>query len=64
MSKDEQAKLSSTMNKVNRNLGWKIAMFKDTWDATLLKTGKNYKLTQLKKLTDPSVLYRLPDSFL
>ena len=63
LSKDEQENLTSAMSEVDRSLVCKIPMFKETRDATLVKKGKNYNLTELKKLTDPSVLYRLPDGF-
>ncbi len=63
LSVDEQENLKSAMTKVDRNLVWKIPMFKEIRDAPLIKKGQNYNLMDLKMLTDPAVLYRLPGGF-
>jgi hypothetical protein len=63
LNEDEQENLTSFMSTATRSLVWKIPKFKEIRDATLVKKGKNYNLADLKKLTDPSVLYRLPDGF-
>lgn len=63
LSKDERENLTSVMSNLTRNLAWKIPKFKVVQDASMVKKGKNYNLAELKKLTDPSVLYRLPDGF-
>mmetsp|Transcript_10110 Transcript_10110/g.13877 ORF Transcript_10110/g.13877 Transcript_10110/m.13877 type:complete len:528 (+) Transcript_10110:111-1694(+) len=63
LSKDEQENLTSVLNKENRHLAWKIPVFKEIHDATMVKKGKKYNLADLKELTDPAVLYRLPDGF-
>jgi hypothetical protein len=63
LSEDEQENLTSIMSTATRSLVWKIPKFKEIRDATLVKKGTNYNLADLKKLTDPAVLYRLPDGF-
>ena len=63
LSKDDQANLTNIMSKASRNLTWKIPEVKDIHDATMVKKGTKYNLADLKKLTNPAVLYRLPDGF-
>jgi hypothetical protein len=63
LSKDEQENLTSVMSKANRSLAWSIPKFKEVHDARLHKNGKSYNLADLKQLTDPAVLYRLPEGF-
>jgi hypothetical protein len=54
----------AVVDPATRSLVWKIPKFKEIRDATLVKKGTNYNLADLKKLTDPAVLYRLPDGSL
>eukprot|EP00975_Prorocentrum_lima_P027785 5842752-Prorocentrum_lima.AAC.1 len=63
LSKEERENLTSVMSDLTLNLAWEISKFKVVQDASMDKKGKSYDLAELKKLTDPSVLYRLPDGF-
>jgi hypothetical protein len=42
---------------------WEFTPFKEVHHPALTKVGQNYEMSQLKELTDPSVLYRLPTGF-
>eukprot|EP00974_Lingulodinium_polyedra_P071435 6911255-Lingulodinium_polyedra.AAC.1 len=63
--RDEQQKrvLNAALNTVERVVIWNLPMITDVRDASLLKGGKKYNMEDLKKLTDPTVLYRLPAGF-
>lgn len=63
LSDDEEANLAKALSRAHRTLDWKIPRFTDVRDAAIIKKGKNYDLADLKKLTDPTVLYRLPVGF-
>lgn len=63
LSKSEQECLSKVLGETNRTLKWELPKFKAIHSAALAKKGRVYNLEDLKKLTDPEVLYRLPDGF-
>ena len=63
LNKVEQANLSSVMSGVDLKMDWKLPNFDKIRVVTFVKKGPNYNLADLKTLTDPAVLYRLPSGF-
>jgi hypothetical protein len=66
LSQDEPVNLTRVMmSQMSRNLTWKFPEIKEIRTATTMvkKTDQKYHLADLKKLTDPAALYRLPDGF-
>jgi hypothetical protein len=63
LNADEDENLTRIISKVNRSLTWNIPKFKEIRNAPLVKHKQSYSIASLKDLTDPTVLYRLPDGF-
>ena len=61
--KDQLATLQRELGRVTRSKQWAFTPFKEVHRPTLTKVGNSYEMAQLKELTDPSVLYRLPPGF-
>ena len=61
--KDQLATLQRELGRVTHSKQWAFTPFKEVHRPTLTKVGNSYEMAQLKELTDPSVLYRLPPGF-
>jgi hypothetical protein len=61
--KDQLANLQRELGKTARSKQWVFTPFKEVHHTALTKMGNSYEMAQLKELTDPSVLYRLPSGF-
>eukprot|EP01033_Poteriospumella_lacustris_P018018 gene18018-12918_t len=60
---DQLATLRKELGRVTRSKQWAFTPFKVVLHPALTKVGNSYEMAQLKELTDPSVLYRLPPGF-
>lgn len=63
LNKDEEKNLMTVMSNVHRVLSWKMPKLKAVHDAAIIKGKNGYEMSELKKLTNPDVLYRLPQGF-
>jgi hypothetical protein len=63
VDKDQLATLQIDLGSVTRSKQWAFTPFKEVHLPTLTKVGNSYEMSLLEKLTDPSVLYRLPPGF-
>lgn len=61
--KVQLANLQRELGKTARSKQWVFTPFKEVRHPVLTKVGNSYEMAQLKELTDPSVLYRLPPGF-
>lgn len=62
-NKEQLVTLRTELRRVTRSKHWTFTPFKVVKHPALTKEGNGYEMAQLKELTDPSVLYRLPPGF-
>ncbi len=60
---NEDQDVQGELGKVIRSKTWPFTPFKEVRHPPLTKTGDSYEMSQLKELTDRSVLYRMPPGF-
>jgi hypothetical protein len=63
LSEQQQKIVVEVMSKVNRNLTWKYPAIKRIETLAMDNVSKDDQISELKKLTDTSVVYRLPPEF-
>lgn len=63
LSERQQKAVGEVMSKVVRNLSWKYPVIKQIETLTMDNVSKDDQITELTKLTDTSVVYRLPPEF-
>jgi hypothetical protein len=60
---DNEGSNGEQLGRVTHSKHWTFTPFQVVQHPTLTKVGNSYEMAQLKELTDPSVLYRLPPGF-
>ena len=60
LSEQQQKTVSEVMSKVVRNLTWKYPVIRQIETLTMDNVSKDDQISELTKLTDTSVVYRLP----